>query len=195
MATVRCWSCNAENDPVATSGFCDRCGRKLEDVPDTGIADAPANRSPDARRDYPERDPYDLRLREDSLEARSALNTASGVLFAVAALQMICGVVVLAAAPAVLAVPGEAMIFMFVAVFGVGALFLGLGIWARYMPVPATIIGMVLYVIVFIGDAAIMFASGNFNVGIFIRIAIIFMLGKGISAANKYNQLQRREVY
>ena len=41
MATVRCWYCNTENDPLSNAGFCNRCGRKLENAPETGIVDAP----------------------------------------------------------------------------------------------------------------------------------------------------------
>ena len=114
MATVRCWNCNTENDPVATAGFCDRCGRKLEAVPETGIADAPAHRlapedvrvrpftDPDADRDYP--DPYeeDFRNRGSSYEARKAISQAYGALFAVALVHMVCGGLSIVLAPTLL---------------------------------------------------------------------------------------------
>jgi hypothetical protein len=200
MATVRCWHCNTENDPVATSGFCDRCGRKLEDVPQTGIADAPGSRRErndnrfDRDRDY--RDPYaaDVRRNGGSQEARKLLTQASGVLFGVATLQFVCGLVGVFALPKVMGIePGP--LFLAIAVFVVVAIagaYVGLGIWARYQPLPATIIGLVLYLMVFTANMVMADDPGMIVKGIWLPILIIVMLVQGIVAANKYNKLKER---
>jgi len=97
---------------------------------------------------------------------------------------------VLVVAPAALGAVGDLLIFVVLAVFAVGVAFLGLGIWARYQPLPPTVIALVLYVIVFIIDIVSAIQQGAFNAVMLVRIAIIIALAKGIQAANKYNELK-----
>jgi hypothetical protein len=196
MPNVRCWNCDAENDPVATSGVCALCGKRLADAPSAGIADTPGRPAlsrfaehDDRRLDRPV-DPYRGRGGAGD-EARKALNQSSGALFAVAALQAVCGLIALFALPEAVGVPAEgpAMAIVGAVIVGVAAVFAGLGVWARFMPLPATIIGLVLYVGITLFDLAS--APELAYRGVIVKILIIVMLVKAIQAAAKYQRLMR----
>jgi hypothetical protein len=202
VATVRCWHCNTENDPVATAGFCDRCGRKLEDVPETGIAEAPRRQAEPGQHLYPDRD-VDLRTRPpfdspaaelQNYEKQKYLGQASGVLFGMAAIQFLCGMIGIVVSPRLLGLDGDPLMLAVGAliVLGIAGTYVGLGIWARYQPLPATIIGLVLYVAMFIGNMILTDKPETIIMGIWLPILLIIMLARGVVAATKYNKLMQQ---
>jgi hypothetical protein len=153
----------------------------------------------DHRRDDEE---YDRRFdrdfgggRHESRAARSALNTASGGLFAVAGLQLICGSIVLVAAPQLRGMANEAILIIGVIVFGTAIVFAGLGVWARYQPLPPAIIGLVLYGLLAVADLFVSVQQGGEAqgyLGLVVKLIIIGVLVNGVSAANRYNRLTSR---
>ena len=131
-----------------------------------------------------------MRRRGDSEEARKALNQTSRVLFGVAALQCVCGVIGVFALQNVLGVNLEPLqlVIAIGVVVAIGVAFIGLGVWSRYQPLPPAIIGLILYLVVFISDIAM--APDVVSKGVWVRIIIVVLLVRGIAAANKYNKLQ-----
>jgi hypothetical protein len=138
VARVTCYHCGVENDVEATAGYCDSCGKKLPSPTafrdrqdrDAGNPD-PVESEPqrgewDAGvRDYADRD---FRLHEPTEEQKAARKQAAGTLFAVAGLQVVCGVTVGVAAPALgLPMDAEALIFTVILMVGLGIFFSGLG--------------------------------------------------------------------
>jgi len=169
------------------SNYSDEPPRRYED--DYG----PRRERRDDGRDHED---YDRRLdrdfgsgRVDSAAARSALNQASGGLFAVALIQLICGGIALAVAPELLGVADE-ILFAVIAVLGLAVVFAGLGVWARFQPLPPAIIGLVLYILATLLDV-VMAVQQNVpqqaTRGVVMKIILIIMLARGVSAANKYN--------
>jgi hypothetical protein len=195
MATVRCLNCNTDNDPIQTAGYCEECGKKLPSGSSYAVdMDKPSGtfhrddfRDPDKpsgtsyRDEF--RDPYARAPTEDSPEVAAAKKQASGILFAVAAIQLICGgigIVVLpmidkqAAAPEVMVIGGALVV-------GMAAIFAGLGWWAMYMPLPASLIGLILYSLLALAD----FLVSQSMSGIFIKIIIVIGLVRAVAASIK----------
>ncbi len=169
MATVECVHCNAINDPVQTSGYCEECGKRLP-------GGAPFSSGPSRS----------VRINKAVSEEREkAINRASGVLFAVAIIQLLCGggfmlmlpmlekdkQLVAGAIPMLMAVTGG--------VFGV---FLLLGLWARFQPLPPSIIGLIIYVPLTILD---LITSGGNIASILVKIFIIVGLVNAVTVAAK----------
>jgi hypothetical protein len=202
VATVRCWYCNTENDPLSNAGFCNRCGRKLENAPETGIVDAPVRPTEPTGQlsPYPDDDfsglaPIEWSASEpQKYELRKNLGQASGALLVMAALQFVCGLIGVLAFPRILGLDGDSLVFVIAAVLvvGVAGAYVGLGIWARYQPLPPTIIGLVLYVVMVLANIILSGDRERVWMGIWVPILLIIMLARGVVAANKYNKLVRQ---
>jgi hypothetical protein len=84
----------------------------------------------------------------------------------------------------------------------IAAVFWGLWAWARVNPLPAAIVGLVLYVTLTVADYVMLFAMmkdappGNSpNIGIpWMKIIIISILVQGISAGSKHRKLMRQQA-
>jgi hypothetical protein len=116
---------------------------------------------------------------------KQARKEVSGVLFGIAALQLVCGFISVLILPAMAApqvpLPPEAIIFSVCAVVGLGVIYVGLGIWARYHPLPPAVIGLVLYVGVTLLDFLV--APGVILSGIWIKIIILIALIRAVLKA------------
>lgn len=177
MATVACPHCGAVNEQLAR--FCAGCGKAVP-----GGSKGPRMVSADQRMSSGA-----ASLLGDELRKRS--RRAATALLVVAILQTL-GVVIFyfllrgnpdfdqAEVTAGLLVIGAA-----------AAVFYGLFFWARRNPLPAAIVGLVLYVSLQLLDAVADPAS--IMRGILIKLIIIFMLVRAIQAGLEYRKLQAQQ--
>lgn len=109
-----------------------------------------------------------------------ARKEASGILFAIAVLQLICGGILIAMAPQIMGAPiPDDQLPLFVAEwFGIAVVFGLLGVWARAMPLPPVIIGLVLYV--GLATAAAVVNPETIKNGIIVKIVIVLGLIRAI---------------
>jgi hypothetical protein len=73
-----------------------------------------------------------------------------------------------------------------------GLTFIGLSIWARFQPLPAAIVGLCLYSLIFVGLLLLMLLAGAFSGNIFFRILVIAALAKAVQAGFQHRELKRR---
>jgi hypothetical protein len=139
------------------------------------------------------RDP-DPKASSNVEQARRLLNQVSGVLFAVAVLQFLCPmafVVGLTDWRDINGVPTTAIVGV-VMFLGVGALFIGLGVWSRYRPLPSVVTALVVYVAWLM---AVLFAMGPEQMtrggGIYMLVGVTAALSYSVLAASKYHRLKR----
>lgn len=98
------------------------------------------------------------------------------------------------------------MIVALAVIFGIAAIFFGLYFWARVNPLPAAIVGLVIYVTLWVLDIVLTTAAmanapagsrqpgaGPFN-GIIIRIIIIAILVRAIQAGSQHRKLLRQQA-
>jgi hypothetical protein len=168
MAIVRCLSCDAENDAVATAGYCERCGRKL---PQAAWARTPrgivvGSAVGPAEEEVP----------------RPGQATAN-LLFGVAALQLVGGGLLLVLGPLVSRekvttdfLPG--VIAFSVVLLG---LFAGLGWWALRQPRPAALTGLVLYVLLAAADVVLFPALAL--PGLPVKVVLLALLVQAVRTA------------
>ncbi len=124
-------------------------------------------------------------LQADQLRKQSS--SASTWLFLVAALMAIGGMVVWG----MLQNKGEearklATTLMAVNL-GLAGLFAALGVWARFNPLPASIVGLVLFITLQVVNVVI--DPTTIAQGILVKILVIAALAKAVSAGLKYKQL------
>jgi predicted RNA-binding Zn-ribbon protein involved in translation (DUF1610 family) len=121
------------------------------------------------------------RTRQQEEAFKKAVNQASGILFGIAFLQVVCGAIALVALDKMM--PGVDAAGLLVTLVVVAVTYTGLGIWARFQPFPAAIVGLVIYVCLLLLDfvAAPQMAWR----GIILKIAFIAGLIQAISTASK----------
>jgi hypothetical protein len=133
-------------------------------------------------------------------ELHKKVKKASGALLAVAILQTIFGPVMLMMAKSQAerqAGPGavfEIKPIAYVIVFGIAAAFFGLWAWSRIQPFAAAIVGLVLFVSLWLLD--IIADPKTIAQGILLKIIVIAVLSKAIQAGAEHRKLleqQRRE--
>jgi hypothetical protein len=188
---VTCPHCSATN--TAGSQFCEACGMALP-IPNSGprIVDHSTFATTAAGQ----------HLQSDELHKQA--KKAAGALLAVAIIQTVVTAIMVGLANVnprvkpITANPAELGLIVIAAVFW------GLYFWARKQPLPAAIVGLVLYVTLKVIDfvAAISTDSigrgntnGVGNTGIsWLSIVIIIVLAQAISAGLKYRKMQGRAV-
>jgi hypothetical protein len=123
---------------------------------------------------------------------------ASVALLVVGILQITCGAVLLTILSR--AAPGQIGPMIFVIQFGLGGIFLGLYFWARKSPLPATIVGFILYttlVVINVVTSVTQMAQhpdtprtgiGGLGIG-WLDIVIMAILAQAIGAGLKYKRL------
>jgi hypothetical protein len=109
-----------------------------------------------------------------------ARKEASGILFAIAILQLICGGILIALAPQIMGapIPDDDMVFFIAEWFGIAVVFALLGLWARVLPLPPVIIGLILYVSLAVAAAVV--NPETIKNGIIVKIVIILGLIRAI---------------
>jgi hypothetical protein len=196
--------CGWENDPATAAGYCEGCGRKLRPEGRSSSIRGPGDegyQAPDVSYRGDERrrprlayhDDIDVSKDGDEAERaeKAARKNASATLFVIAALQLICTSIALFAAPELLGGgamgPAEKAVGL-VIILGVTAVFAGLGAWALFMPLPASIIGLVCYLGLLVFD--LVAAPEQVGKGLILKIIFIVALAQAINAANKARQLR-----
>jgi hypothetical protein len=121
---------------------------------------------------------------------------AYGALLTVGILQAIFAVVIIALLKADAETPIDSQLdpnvsigALAVAMFGIAAMFLGLAFWAKRNPLPAAIVGLVLYITVHLLDA--LADPTAIARGVLIKVIIVVVLVRAISAGAKHRALAR----
>jgi hypothetical protein len=132
MVSVKCLYCDADNDPRATGGYCDSCGKKL-----------PPASAFRARRPVGGESATDVLV---GAEPASPRRRTAEALFTAALLSLVGGGLFLVLGPLLFReVPQQfAPAVMAAAVVGLAA-FAATGLWARYQPLPAAVAALVLF--------------------------------------------------
>ncbi|KKN81816.1 hypothetical protein LCGC14_0315820 [marine sediment metagenome] len=181
MSTIVCPHCQAENPPEAA--FCEACGKAVPQTTDgprivegNQLAVTSSGRA----------------VQADLLH--KAARRAATPLIVLGVLQIAIGIAlflinrnsddadVVAAAPIMLAILSL-----------IGVLFLGLGLWARKNPLPASIVGLVVYCTLIVAGALL--NPATIIQGILIKIIIILVLVRSVGAGLKYKKLKAQTVY
>jgi hypothetical protein len=138
MAIVRCWNCDAENDQAATFSTCARCGRRLNRLLDPEQAIKPADDPPVGSL------PWIRSMIPVGLVFVGVLHLALVVLFGV----LVWPAMVYEAAHKHRGSSTDGSLLRLLASrhVGIGVLFLGLGLWARWRPRWPPVVGLVAYV-------------------------------------------------
>lgn len=121
-----------------------------------------------------------------SQELKKSMNKAFVTLLVVGILQLIIGVVVAALGGLG---PGTSGTIAAAMVIGIGVVFLGMAVWARWQPMAAAITGLSVYVLLWIVD---IIADPAMAVrGIIMKIVIIGALISAIKAGAQYRKLKQ----
>lgn len=198
METVACPHCGAQN--TAGAAFCAGCGKALPLLSQTGPRIVTGNAVATTS--------AGLKLQTDQLHQQA--KRASGALLAVAIIQTVLGgiVVALLAGTAGARAGGPALMMLLVPVMGVAAIFWGLYIWSRRNPLPAAIVGLVVYVSLWALDVVAAIAAAANDPGgtgpgaalnrptngLFMRIIIVVILARAISAGVQHRKLLRQQA-
>src|SRR5262245_40840319 len=174
MSADRCPNCQAPlTEREVRERWCNECGTSLPELVTTTPNVLPAAGAED---DRPRR--YDWGERDLSLgptpEQAAARKQASTILFLIAALQFVCGGIIVFALSEKGPrgeVEAEALAGLIVEWVGITLLFAGLGWWALYQPLPPVVIGLVVYVLLWLVSAALDPATASR--GFILRIAVI----------------------
>jgi hypothetical protein len=188
MAVVKCYHCGEENDPEQTGRSCQRCGAGLPMAQTMPSASAPAPPLYDLGRqsgagEFLKGDSFGT---TESPEYQKAKKEVSGALFMVAALQLVCGLVVFGAGGKIFeGAQPELLLVMTVIMLGTAVVFGGLGAWALANPLPPAVIGFSLYVVLAILDiGATMYEGGTPPIGgIVVKLFIASALLKAMQSA------------
>ena len=201
MPIVSCPHCGVPNE--AGSAFCGSCGKALPTAISAGprviTGGALASTAAGAKLQA------DL-LHKEAMKAANALLTVAIIQTALGAILY----AILAKSPVAAAVN---LPLVFGPILGVAILFWGLYIWARSNPLPAAIVGLVVYVTLWALDLIVTLVAiahsptapngsggsgglpaGGLSNGIFIKILIIAMLVRAIKAGVMHRKLMRQQA-
>jgi hypothetical protein len=180
-----CPHCGAGN--AIGSTFCGSCGKALPAVVPGGprVVTAGTSGATSTGRE----------LLADELKKK--MRKASGALLAVAILQTIFGPVMLMMAKAdAERQAGAGAVFeikpvAYAIVFGIAAAFFALFVWSRFQPFAAAIVGLVLFISIWLMD--IIADPTMIAKGILVKIIVIAVLVKAIQAGSEYRKLQAQQ--
>ena len=174
MAAIVCPHCGVKN--LESASFCEECGQAVSVASSgphvVGSKDMASTRVGQK-----------VQIKQLKKQTRKAMIT----LFIVGILNIVVGLVLYGmlnedrpdAAAQVLATCGI-----------VGVIFVGLGVWARVSPLPASIIGLVLYVSL-LGIGMVLDPHQIYQ-GLLIKAIIILALVNGIRAGIKHRELRQK---
>ncbi len=173
---ANCPHCGVENDGVAA--FCVQCGKALPESMPSGPRVVSGDQMAATA--------VGQNLQADQL--RKQAGQAFKALIVVAVLSVIGGVVfffILKSGPKEVADQAPVVLAINLVL---AAIYAGLAIWARVNPLPAAIVGLVLFVSVHVISAVI--DPMSIAQGIIVKIIIVVVLVKAIQAGVKYRQLR-----
>jgi hypothetical protein len=175
---------------VAGAAFCEACGKALPTAAPTGPRVVSADAMPESA--------GGKRLVTDELVKQQ--KRASTALLVVGIIQFTCGAILLGILSQAPAAKGQVKPIVWILQFGVGTIFLVLWAWSRKSPLPATIVGLILYVTLVAVNVVTSVSSmstnpdqprtgfGGLGIG-FLDIIIIAILAQAIGAGLKYKRL------
>ena len=187
--TMMCPHCNSQNP--AGGQFCESCGKALPMLNPTGprIISKTEFATTSAGQ----------KLQGDELQKTA--KKASGALMTAGVIQCALGAIAFFStrnSPRSNLAQGP-ILFLLITLFGLGAIFIGLAVWARKQPLPAAIVGLALYgTLTVLGYILLFSAAAKMNttprIGIpWIEILIIGILVQAIQAGQKYRKLQQQQ--
>ena len=180
MATINCPHCGQVN--IDAGAFCAECGKALpSEVPSgpqvvmgNAVASTDAGKSAQAE------------------QLRKQAGGAFGALLAVGILTLIGGIIIFA----LLKNAGGEAARQAPMLLGVNVvlaiIFTGLAIWARANPLPAAVVGLVLFISIHTINAVI--DPTSIFLGIPVKVIIIVVLIKAVQSGVKYKQLQEQMI-
>jgi hypothetical protein len=194
IAPVLCPHCQAPN--AAGASFCEACGKAMPAMSSSGprVVDETGMASTGVGQ----------RLQLDELQKQA--KKAAGALLAVAIIQtIVCGILI-AIAQSNNRLNTFALTPIFLGLGAMAVLFWCLYFWARVQPLPAAIVGLVLYATMITINVIMTInamsadsgpgrrgGTGIGGIGIgWIDILIMIVLGKAISAGAKYRRMSAR---
>ena len=185
-ASVSCPHCGAGNPSGAA--FCESCGKALPAAAPAGPRVVTADALPQTAVGH--------RMVGDELVKQQ--KKASTALLVVGIIQITCGAIALVALSR--AAPGMIPPVVFAIQIGVAAIFFALYFWSRKAPLPATIVGLILYVTLIVINVVSSISDlaqnpggprtgfGGLGIGL-VDIVIIVILAQAIAAGLKYKRL------
>ena len=193
MQTISCPHCGAANATGAT--FCGSCGKALPAAQPTGprIVASGALATTSAG----------IKLQSDELQKQ--LKKATGALLAVAIIQTVFAGVFYVLAQQASRTLQVNMPVAIGTILAIAVVFWGLYFWARVNPLPAAIVGLVVFVTLWAIDVvagviamsrnpnARPIGAGPFN-GIVIKIIIVVILVRAVQAGATYRKLVRQQA-
>lgn len=183
-SSIACPHCGAEN--FTPGAFCESCGKALPSASASGpriVTDADATTSAGQT------------LVRKSLE--KDMKKAFTALMVVAVLQTIFGPIMLFAQKKALEVQNPGMEFRiepwaYGVVFGIAIAFWILAIWSRKAPLPASIVGLVLFVTLHLIEAVA--DPTTIAKGLLVKIIVVVVLSQAIQASLKHRQTMNAQV-
>jgi hypothetical protein len=177
MGEIVCPHCNAGGQ--TPGGFCTACGKALPTASASGPRVLGQNEfgATGAGRS----------LRSNELVAQS--KKAAGALIAVAIMQGVFGAILIAASTANVPVEHSALVMAYTINTGVALIFLALFFWARKSPLPAAIVGLVIFITMHLLSAIL--DPTQIIRGIIFKIIIVVVLVKAIQAGLQYRKIQQ----
>ena len=176
MSMAACPHCGAQNPEGAA--FCQECGKALP----SATPSAPRVVSGEAMAGTA----AGQTVQSDQL--RKQAGAAATALFAVAILQALGGILFYYLLKENPQVSPEALQSLLIGNLVLAGIFAALGFWARVSPLPAAIVGLVLFVSVHLVSAIM--DPATIVQGILVKVIVIVALIKAIQAGGKYRQLQ-----
>jgi hypothetical protein len=185
-STIICPHCGENN--LAGGAFCEACGKALPASTTGGPRIISGDAIPQSAAGQ--------KLMGDQLQKQ--VNRAAYTLLAVGILQLTCGAIAAAVVSKLPGSPPEMLVVLLAAQFIVGGGFLGLYFWARRAPLPASIVGLVVYctlVALNMINSVSQLGSGNPRSGFgglgigWLDIVIIIFLVQGINAGMKHKRM------
>lgn len=181
---ITCPHCSAVN--AVAGAFCESCGKALPSAAPSG----PRVLAGDA---MPTSGAGRVVVSE---ELKKKMKHASYALLAVAIIQTLLGPVMLYASKAQMeretGAPAEVTAIGWIIVIGIASAFWILFVWSRFQPLAAAIVGMVLFITIHLLD--IIADPTSIAKGLIMKIIVIAVLAKGISAALQYKRLKAGEA-
>lgn len=194
MSSVSCPHCVATN--VAGAAFCESCGKALPDPNWTGPRLVSTTAMPTTA--------AGSRMLGDQLLKHT--KRAANTLLVVGIIQLVIGALLGAVLSNARQASSPDAAVLVAVTFTLGAIFIGLSFWARRSPLPAAIVGVVLYstliLLNVIQNAAALANSdgaqrgrgiGGLGVG-WLDIVIIVFLAQGVKAALEHRKLLKAPV-
>lgn len=186
LAQTTCPHCGATTDAV--SAFCQSCGKALP----VGVPTSPRIIAGDA---IP-RSSAGQKLMADELQKHT--KRAATTLLVVGLLQLTCGAIAAVLVSQGSGSPENMLVGLLVVQLIVASAFIGLYFWARRAPLPASIVGLIIYVTLVVlnvissvsslGEPGSKRGLGGLGIG-WLDIVIICFLAQGISAGLKHKRL------